>query len=404
MANTEIVALAKKSINGNKKAFEELCRKKQQEIVFSAYTMLGNYHDAEDATQETIISMFRHIGKLKSPEAIDAWIFQIVKSKCSVILRKRTGRKDEIDIDDEAVSIAEDDREFLPAEYVEDEAQSDHIYKIVTALPEKRREAILMYYYEDMSYREIADATGTSIKTVSANISKARAMIKKQLNSENSNNGAVLMSAGAGVAGTGAGVGAGVAGVGVAGAGTGGSHAVLGQILRRQADKHISQEYLTTIEHRWQDSIKTKKFHASQSSWIIKGVACVAAVVMVFAGAVYFSGGFGGADTPETTSGDILKDRGMAFTGGHINPTGATVTNLKEGDKNAEWEITDTATKELIYTGTGTEATSTITEMVKSGMGGSYTLLFRLDDKDGNHIKLSNKFKIEDPASADTTD
>ncbi|MDR0875253.1 MAG: hypothetical protein LBN12_03460, partial [Clostridiales Family XIII bacterium] len=99
MAKPEIINLARDAARGRKGAFDELCRRKQRDIAFAAYTMLGNYHDAEDAAQETILTMYRYIGKLKAPEAIDVWIEKIVRNRCSEILKKRTGRKDEVDVD-----------------------------------------------------------------------------------------------------------------------------------------------------------------------------------------------------------------------------------------------------------------------------------------------------------------
>ncbi|MDR3224766.1 MAG: hypothetical protein LBT52_00520, partial [Clostridiales Family XIII bacterium] len=127
MANPEVVALAKKASRGSKKSFDELCRGKVKEIIFSALTITGNLHDAEDAAQETLFDMHKYIGRLRHPEAIDTWIQRIVKSKCVEIIDKRSGKvgECEIDIDDETVQIPDDDKDFLPAAYAENEEMSD---------------------------------------------------------------------------------------------------------------------------------------------------------------------------------------------------------------------------------------------------------------------------------------
>jgi RNA polymerase sigma-70 factor (ECF subfamily) len=391
MAKPEIIELARRAIGGDKVAFEELCEAKQKEIVFTAYSMLGNYQDAEDAAQESIISMFRHIGKLKSPDAIDAWIFRIVKSKCHVILKKRTGRKDEIDVDDDAVFVEEDDKEFLPGAVLQDKVLCDMIYEIILRLPEKRREVILMYYYDEMSYKEIAYATGKSMKTVSANISKARVMIKNELESNK--------IFGAAVGGT------------VGSGGLGGSDAVLQQILKQQADARISSEDLAGFESRWKDSISSMKMTTAKPKWFVTGVACVLAVVAVFAGIVYLTGGFTPTSAPAPDAGptaaDIILDREIEFAGGdttdgHLNPGSAVLANLKDGDIVKSWEIIEVETEKVINSGGSDgegEATEAISELIAKNQKGVYTLQFKLNDKAGNHITLHRVFEIGERAT-----
>jgi RNA polymerase sigma-70 factor (ECF subfamily) len=184
MANAEVIELARKAATGSRKSFDELCAKKMQDIYFWALTALGNVQDAEDVVQEVTLYMFKNIKKLRSPEAIDVWIARIVKGKCADILRQRYRSVNEQDIDDNVVQIADDDEDFLPEEYAENEELKDKIYEIILELPQKRREAIIMYYYDDMSYKEIADITGTSTSTVATNLMKARTMIRAKLEME----------------------------------------------------------------------------------------------------------------------------------------------------------------------------------------------------------------------------
>ncbi|MDR0853406.1 MAG: sigma-70 family RNA polymerase sigma factor [Clostridiales Family XIII bacterium] len=384
MTSPNIVELARRAKKGDKGAFEELCLEKQQQIFFSAFTMLGNHHDAEDVAQETILSMFRNISRLKNPEAIEAWIYRIVRSRVSTLLAKRTKYREEVNIDDEDVhfDIAEENRDFLPEAFAEDKDASDRIYEIVRALPEKKREVIMMFYYDDLSYKEIAEITKSSIKTVSSNMSKARVMIKEKLNSENIAKAAVAAS--------------------------GGSSSVLGEILRQQANVHATPEMMAALQESWLPAVKESKSMPGKSALGAKVVVVAVAGVMLVSGGIFSAVYFGGNGQAEETvtnslvATDILKDRDIVFTGGdcecgHVNPSGAEVGNLKDGDGEATWEIRNADGGDLIASGAGTDAGGIITEMVSADKVGDYTVFFKLQDADGNSINLDRAFKIGVP-------
>jgi RNA polymerase sigma-70 factor (ECF subfamily) len=181
LTNSVTVKLVQKAVKGDRTAFEELCEVKSRKMLFIAYSALGDYHEAEDVAQEAILAMFMNIKKLRNPEAFDAWMSRIIRRQCSARLKKRQGAGDVIDIDESEIDIEDNDKEFLPEAYVEDEELRKRIYEVIAGLPSKKREAIVMYYYEDLSYKEIASITGASIKTVASNITRARVMIKNML-------------------------------------------------------------------------------------------------------------------------------------------------------------------------------------------------------------------------------
>lgn len=82
----EELELVKKAGMGNVEAFTELYRGIYKDLYRTAFYMLGNPHDAEDAVSDTVMDAYASIGKLREPEAFRAWIFRILTVKCS---RKR---------------------------------------------------------------------------------------------------------------------------------------------------------------------------------------------------------------------------------------------------------------------------------------------------------------------------
>jgi RNA polymerase sigma-70 factor (ECF subfamily) len=182
LAKEKTVKLAALAKGGDVSAFEELIREKQRGILFSVYSKVGNSEDAEDITQEVILSMYKYIEKLREPEYVNAWIYRIVNDKVNKHLRKHTKIKYErIEKASEEEGTFEDNVDFLPEQYVESKELSDELFDMVMGLPEKRRDAIIWYYYEGLSVRENAEAADISIKTATSNLSRARSMIRDRM-------------------------------------------------------------------------------------------------------------------------------------------------------------------------------------------------------------------------------
>ncbi|MDR3363596.1 MAG: RNA polymerase sigma factor [Clostridiales Family XIII bacterium] len=374
MSKAEVIALAGKASRGSKESFEKLCRIKTQEIIFSALMITGNMHDAEDAAQEALLDMHRYIGRLRNPEAVNTWIMRIVKSKCVAIIDKRGGRpgESELDIDGEALLIADEDKDFLPEVYAENEELGSRLYEIVLSLPEKRREAILMYYYEDMSYKEIASITGTSIGTVSTNLQRARMMIQERLKDDNADKAAPAPQAGA-------------------------SSTVLGSVLHQQAAKRVTEDTATAAANKFFASTAAMKFPAAQML-AAKAVVSSAAAAVAVAAAVVAGGAFFGAGGELPA--DVLQGRAIAFSGsdcecGHLNPGKAALEGLNQGDVVSAWKIVDAAGAALA--GGATQSLSMPEALKTEGPAGEYTMVFTIRDAKSNIIEIDRKFVLGVP-------
>ncbi|MDR0854059.1 MAG: RNA polymerase sigma factor [Clostridiales Family XIII bacterium] len=380
--NSEIVALARGAMQGDENAFEELCMRKSKELIFNAMAILGDYHEAEDAAQETILTVYANIGNLRDPESVEPWMLRILRNKCYRILEKSANRKKEADVNDEAIAIADDDREFIPEKYVEDEELGAQLYEIILGLPQKKREAIILYYYDEMSYSEIADIQETSAKTVSSNISRARMMIKEQLEKFDSRNVAML--------------------------GTGAGSSVLGRVLQMQADKQVSDQAVAAFQQSWQEAVKgvnssvdSKSQHSGKSlsaKSVLIGtlgtVVCVAAIVS----GVFFFGEKGG----QTQSGAADVKGEVLFTSvdcecGHLNPNSASLRGVDAGGNVPEWRISEEATGEILVKGEGANISSELQNFEESAPDGTYLLTYKVSGDDNDLIEVKRPFEIGAP-------
>jgi RNA polymerase sigma-70 factor (ECF subfamily) len=412
MAGSEIVTLAAKAAGGNKKAFEELCRCKTQEILFSSLVILGNMSDAEDATQEIILDMYRHIGKLREPKAVNAWIQRIVRCKCVDLIRGR-GKPvdvDLLDVDDEVVSaeITDDDKDFLPEAYAEDRELGDLLYRIVTGLPEKRREVILMYYYEDMSYKEIALATGVSINTVATNLKRARDMIKEALDGNTRRGtpgGAQESDQRSWERKTEKRGRTGMAIVGIGVTSTDASATVLGRVMRQQADTLVPNEAVNAAESRWMDAIQRSHFPAARAKVLQIAVSAILSFTVATAvlSPVISGGGGDGVPGPSPATEIMEGGRAITFSGGdcdcgHLNPDDASLVHLRDGDSVDGWVIRGNSEGAALFRGGGAEPVSrAVGEMNAAGMTGDYTVEFRVTGK-GGVAQVTRRFSLEPDA------
>jgi RNA polymerase sigma-70 factor (ECF subfamily) len=172
---SDLKTKTERAIHGDRAAFEEICAAKRRELSFAAMSMLGSKEDAEDAVQDAMISMYRNIGKLKNPEAFNAWAYKILHARCKNIIRGKVRRVRTTPLSEEMVNtIADRDIDGEPEKILGERELSAELRDAIETLPEKSREALVLYYFGDMKYREIAKATGSSVKTVSTNLIRAK--------------------------------------------------------------------------------------------------------------------------------------------------------------------------------------------------------------------------------------
>jgi RNA polymerase sigma-70 factor (ECF subfamily) len=175
------ILLARKAIKGDEQAFVTLYEQNIKVILYQVGKLLYVKDDAADVAQEVVMHMYRSIRGLKSPEAFRSWMYRIIETTCYRYNNVAGKHKDNEDIDDYKRSIADMDVTARPAEAAEVNETNRAVQAMIDELPEKQKMALFMYYYEDMSYRQIAKALDITVSTVSTNIMKAKATLKKRM-------------------------------------------------------------------------------------------------------------------------------------------------------------------------------------------------------------------------------
>ncbi len=136
-----------------------------QAVYRYAYRLTGSVHDAEDLTQEVFLIAQRKIGQLRNIGMAKSWLFAVLRN---CFLRERQ-RKRPITSADLEWSVEE-----LPDNHPNECIDHDGLQGALNRLPEAFRLAVVMFYFEERSYREIADELGVPIGTVMSRLARAK--------------------------------------------------------------------------------------------------------------------------------------------------------------------------------------------------------------------------------------
>lgn len=143
-------------------------------VVFrAAFRLSGSNADAEDLTQQTFLAAHRNIGQLREERAAVGWLMAILRSCFLKECRKRRPlAADDCDIDLDLYA------EELPTD---NEIDPEVLQRALGELSAESRSMLTMFYFEELSYREIAAATDVPIGTVMSRLSRAKEQLRRKL-------------------------------------------------------------------------------------------------------------------------------------------------------------------------------------------------------------------------------
>ena len=169
----ELVLSAK---NGNKKAFDKLYKLTSNDVWFTCVSLLKDEENAKDIMQETYITAFLKLDTLNDEQKFCGWITSIAVNKCKNKLKGKV----EYQIDDEVlITEAETDELMLPEEYITKAEKRKVLLQIMEdTLSFNQYQTVLMFYFDEMSIAEIAQALEISEGTVKSRLNSSRAKMK----------------------------------------------------------------------------------------------------------------------------------------------------------------------------------------------------------------------------------
>lgn len=201
MDKNEIVKTIKSAQQGDKEAFEQLFNSYSKGVYFSAYKILGSEQAAQDVTQEVFTAVYLGLKNLKSPSAFSSWIMKIAAFQCGHYLR---GSKDMLlpnaELDENSACYINVSDEDLPQQHLENSSSRSIISHIIDTLPSEQKTAVVLFYFNELSVREIAKCLNVTESAVKSRLQYARQKIKQEVLKTESSSKIRLHSFGAAIA------------------------------------------------------------------------------------------------------------------------------------------------------------------------------------------------------------
>ncbi|MDQ3740754.1 MAG: cob(I)yrinic acid a,c-diamide adenosyltransferase, partial [Actinomycetota bacterium] len=157
--------LVERARAGDRAAFDALAERHRATAFGAAYALLGDAHDAEDATQEALIQAWRRLADLREPDRFPGWLYRIVQNRCRNVLAR--SRRATVPLDRVARSVA-------AAEAGADTEAAEAVRAALGSLSEPQRLATTLHYVDGYSVAEVAGLLGVPVGTVKRRLHDAR--------------------------------------------------------------------------------------------------------------------------------------------------------------------------------------------------------------------------------------
>ena len=153
-----------------------------------AYARMGNRADAEDVVQETFYQYFKSSRKFDDEEYEKAWLIRVTLNGCRKVWRSGFNRRRSDISDPEQISQEQEQEQEIgessPEEAFLDKERARTVLEAVWKLPVTYRDVIHLFYYEELSVKEIAMILERKVSTVTSQLTRGREMLKKSLKEE----------------------------------------------------------------------------------------------------------------------------------------------------------------------------------------------------------------------------
>ena len=176
------VQLIQRVLDGDDTAFAVLVEKYQRSVHALAWRKIGDFHIAEDITQNTFLKVHQRLSTLKEPQRFVSWLYVITANQCKAWLRKnRTWTQALEDTSSGQLETATYSRYVIAEnERTTAEAQREVVKKLLATLQESDRTVITLYYLGGMTYKEISEFLGVSEAAIRNRLHRARRRLKKE--------------------------------------------------------------------------------------------------------------------------------------------------------------------------------------------------------------------------------
>lgn len=175
------IQLIKDILAGDETAFNTLVRKYQKGIHALVWRNIGDFHFAEEITQDTFLKAYTNLSTLNDPSQFAGWLYTIANRLCINWIQRNKSTVQSL----EDTPASEIEQSFY-RHYVLDqheraatEVRYQRIENLLEKLPENEQTVITLYYLGEMTTKEIANLLGVSVNTITSRLQRARKRLRE---------------------------------------------------------------------------------------------------------------------------------------------------------------------------------------------------------------------------------
>ena len=176
------VELIHQVLQGDQEAFSPLIRKYQKGVHALVWRKIGDFHTAQEITQDAFFKAYQKLGTLKNRNQFPGWLYVIASNLCLDWLRKNPLPEQSLEITDaNEVAQVSYSRYMAEKQATEaDETRRETVKKLLQKLPESERTVMTLHYLGEMTIKTISEFLGVSQNTVKSRLSRARNRLRKE--------------------------------------------------------------------------------------------------------------------------------------------------------------------------------------------------------------------------------
>ncbi len=186
MDEKKLRARVKRAQAGDLHAFESLYLEHARSILFHVRSLIVDKQNYRDVAQDVALEMLRDIGKLKEPAAFRGWMHRIVRTTCydhNRSLMSEEAHRSKEDCEVVLNYLEEPGSDGDPEASVMALVSREELFEAIQCLPDAYREAMVLRFYDELSYKEIAQVQGITTSTVGTNLKRATESLRGILES-----------------------------------------------------------------------------------------------------------------------------------------------------------------------------------------------------------------------------
>ena len=181
------VELIRRILSGDDEAFRILVKSHQKSVHALVWKKIGDFHIAEEITQDTFIRVYKKLATLEDPNRFEGWLYVIANRLCINWIQRNKVKMDRLNMQSLENTPAEEVEESSYVHHMSEQRETEAgehrqamVRKLLGKLPESERTVVTLYYLGEMTAKEIGKFLGVSVNTIKSRLRRARERLQEE--------------------------------------------------------------------------------------------------------------------------------------------------------------------------------------------------------------------------------